>query len=84
MDGPLSSEESFSAHLGLRDIVELMEQRYQMRHACLDAAVVEAGLLVESAAAAECGYQRLQPGQQHSCQRVIAMAKREIDKLVIV
>ncbi|EFW99915.1 fungal transcriptional regulatory protein [Grosmannia clavigera kw1407] len=69
MDGPLSTEASFSVHLGLRDIVQLMEMRFQVRQACL-----EAGLALESAA--ESG--------RHSCEKVIDVARREIEKLVIV
>lgn len=66
--------------LGLRDIVEMMAAQAKARHDSMDAAVASG--MVPSAEAR--GYVPLPPGEKHNCQAVIDIARREIDKLVIV
>lgn len=68
-------------HFGLKDIAEMMETRAKLRHKWMDAAY-EAGLLKD--AAGFCAYKPLSPGEKHNCERIIEIAKREIDQLVIV
>ncbi|ERS95088.1 hypothetical protein HMPREF1624_08577 [Sporothrix schenckii ATCC 58251] len=70
-------------HFGLKDIAEMMEERSKMRHKFLDDAY-DAGLIKTHDEGGECGYHRLPPGEKPNCQKVIEMARQEIDKLVIV
>ncbi|OAA53977.1 hypothetical protein SPI_09184 [Niveomyces insectorum RCEF 264] len=67
-------------HFGLKDIADMMETRARLRHGWMDAAI-DAGLIKN---ADSLGYVRLPPGEKHGCQKVIELAKQEIDKLVIV
>lgn len=70
-------------HFGLKDIAEMMEERSKMRHKFMDDAY-DAGLIKTQEEGGECGYKRLPPGEKPNCQKVIEMARQEIDKLVIV
>ncbi|KAL1893751.1 hypothetical protein Sste5346_006254 [Sporothrix stenoceras] len=70
-------------HFGLKDIAEMMEERSKMRHKFIDDAY-DAGLIKTQEEGGECGYTRLPPGEKPNCQKVIEMARQEIDKLVIV
>ncbi|CAK7215049.1 hypothetical protein SBRCBS47491_002357 [Sporothrix bragantina] len=70
-------------HFGLKDIAEMMEERAKMRHRYMDMAY-DAGLIKTSEEGGDCGYRKLPPGEKHPCQKIIEMAKQEIDRLVIV
>ncbi|CAK7201134.1 hypothetical protein SEUCBS139899_003836 [Sporothrix eucalyptigena] len=70
-------------HFGLKDIADMMEERAKMRHKYMDAAY-DAGLIRTNEEGGDCGYRKLAPGEKHNCQKVIEMAKQEIDRLVIV
>lgn len=70
-------------HFGLKDIAEMMDERSKMRHKYMDDAY-DAGLIKTHEEGGECGYSRLPPGEKPQCQKIIEMARREIDKLVIV
>ncbi|EPE06836.1 fungal transcriptional regulatory protein [Ophiostoma piceae UAMH 11346] len=71
-------------HFGLKDIAEMMQERAQRRHQWMDAAY-DAGLLKNlTDTEGYCAYKRLPPGEKHNCEKIIEMAKQEIDQLVIV
>ncbi len=71
-------------HFGLKDIANLMESRARLRHKFMDAAY-DAGLLKDTPlGTGPYAYTKLPPGEKHNCHKVIEMAKREIDQLVIV
>jgi len=65
--------------IGLKDIIAHMDERSRLRHASMDAALA-AGILTEP----QChGHMRLAPGEKHTCQRIIDIARMAIDALVI-
>ncbi|KAI0017287.1 hypothetical protein F4780DRAFT_615877 [Xylariomycetidae sp. FL0641] len=66
-------------HLGLRDIVVLMDNRSKARHAFLDA-MVAAGAWPRAACGAAAPDA---PGEQPTCQKIIAIARSSVDQLVI-
>ncbi|KAK8140233.1 hypothetical protein PG984_000299 [Apiospora sp. TS-2023a] len=71
-------EGSEMCHLGLKDLVVLMEERSRARHAVMDP-LVQAG---------KCGgYSAVlrlhKEGETPTCQRIIALARQAIDNLVI-
>ena len=70
-------------HYGLKDVAELMEERARSRHAFMDAAY-DAGLLKTSETGGNWCYKKLPPGEKHNCQKVIEIARQEIERLVIV
>ncbi|KAI5918297.1 hypothetical protein F4810DRAFT_598443 [Camillea tinctor] len=66
-------------HLGLRDIVLLMENRSKARHALMDA-MSAAGMWTEP----PCSALKLhKEGETPTCQRIIAIARQSVDQLVI-
>ncbi|KAI1485495.1 hypothetical protein F5X96DRAFT_330371 [Biscogniauxia mediterranea] len=66
-------------HLGLRDIVLLMENRSKARHALMDA-MSAAGAWREP----PCSALKLhKDGQTPTCQRIIAIARQSVDQLII-
>ncbi|KAI0404860.1 hypothetical protein F4802DRAFT_565705 [Xylaria palmicola] len=66
-------------HLGLKDIVLLMENKANARHAFMDA-MVDAGVWPQTA----CMFFSLNnPGEPRTCQRIISLAKSSIDQLCI-
>jgi len=65
--------------IGLKDIVVRMDERSRLRHESMDAAIA-AGVITEP----EChGHMTLAPGEKHTCQRIIEIARKAIDDLVI-
>lgn len=80
--GPKAGFFMVPVHFGLKDIAEMMEERSKMRHKFMDDAY-DAGLIKTQEEGGECGYTRLPPGEKPNCQKVIEMARQEIDKLVI-
>jgi len=64
-------------HLGLKDIVLMMENRSKARHAVLDA-MVAAGVYQQP----HCGL-AAKPGQKPTCQQVIAIARSSVEQLCI-
>ncbi|RYP05467.1 hypothetical protein DL764_003816 [Monosporascus ibericus] len=65
-------------HLGLRDIVTMMETRSKARHALVDAMALS-GVLPEP----PCAFKLHRPGETPTCQQIIAIAKRSVEQLVI-
>ncbi|RYP13338.1 hypothetical protein DL765_006928 [Monosporascus sp. GIB2] len=65
-------------HLGLRDIVTMMETRSKARHALRDAMVLS-GVWLEP----PCAFKLHSPGETPTCQQIIAIAKRSVEQLVI-
>ncbi len=65
--------------VGLKDIILLLEDRSKFRHDSMDAAIA-AGLIDNPELY---GHALLPPGQKHTCQQVLEIAKRSIDHLVI-
>ncbi|KAI1495732.1 hypothetical protein F5X99DRAFT_422686 [Biscogniauxia marginata] len=66
-------------HIGLKDIVLLMENRAKARHAFMDA-MVASGAWQEPPCAA---LKLHKDGEQPTCQRIIAIARTSVDQLVI-
>ncbi|RYP47574.1 hypothetical protein DL768_006360 [Monosporascus sp. mg162] len=65
-------------HLGLKDIVTMMETRSKARHAFMDAMVLS-GVWPEP----PCAFKLHSPGETPTCQQIIAIAKRSVEGLVI-
>lgn len=65
-------------HLGLRDIVTMMENRSRARHAMMDAMILS-GAWPDP----PCSLKLYSPGEQPTCQQIIAIAKRSVEQLVI-
>ncbi|RYP74395.1 hypothetical protein DL771_003062 [Monosporascus sp. 5C6A] len=65
-------------HLGLKDIVTMMEARSKARHAFMDAMVLS-GVWLEP----PCAFKLHNPGETPTCQQIIAIAKRSVERLVI-
>ncbi|KAI2619330.1 hypothetical protein GGR54DRAFT_640264 [Hypoxylon sp. NC1633] len=70
---------SLPLHLGLKDIVLMMEQKSRARHAVMDA-MIRAGALQEPEG---CGLRMHVQGETPTCEKVIAIAKASIDALII-
>ncbi|KAI1075704.1 hypothetical protein F5B20DRAFT_376629 [Whalleya microplaca] len=67
-------------HLGLKDIVLQMEARTKARHAFMDAMILSGAWRDPTG----CGLGKLNSdGEPPQCQRIIAIAKQSIDRLVI-
>ncbi|KAI0114025.1 hypothetical protein GGR51DRAFT_505269 [Nemania sp. FL0031] len=64
-------------HLGLKDIVLLMENKAKARHAFMDA-LVDAG-----AWESPCGLMQHPPGEPPTCQRIISIARSSVEQLCI-
>ncbi|KAI1178816.1 hypothetical protein F4777DRAFT_536866 [Nemania sp. FL0916] len=65
-------------HLGLKDIVNLMENKAKARHAFMDA-LVAAGVSQQN-----CGYLMVhKPGDTPTCQRIISFARSSVEQLCI-
>lgn len=78
--GGVTVPDGSALHLGLKDIVTLMEDRSRARHAVMDALILSGSwpeVPVPSA------LQLYDPGETPTCQRIIALAKRSVDRLVI-
>ena len=65
-------------HLGLKDIVTMMDNRSRARHAFMDA-MVSTGAWPEL----PCSSKLNVPGEAPTCQQIISIAKRAIDGLII-
>jgi hypothetical protein len=65
--------------VGLKDIVNHMESRSQKRHEAMDKAVAD-GVITDPSAY---GHVVLAPGEKHTCMRIIEIAKKAIEDLVI-
>ncbi|KAJ2978516.1 hypothetical protein NUW58_g7466 [Xylaria curta] len=66
-------------HLGLKDIVLLMENKSKAKHAVMDA-MVDAGIWQQP----ECAFlNNTKPGEPPTCQRIISIAKSSIEQLQI-
>ncbi|RYP91300.1 hypothetical protein DL770_002534 [Monosporascus sp. CRB-9-2] len=65
-------------HLGLRDIVTMMETRSKARHALVDSMGL-LGVWPEP----PCAFKLHNPGETPTCQQIIAIAKRSVEQLVI-
>ncbi|RYP64469.1 hypothetical protein DL769_006662 [Monosporascus sp. CRB-8-3] len=65
-------------HLGLRDIVTMMETRSKARHAVMDAMVLS-GVWPDP----PCAFKLHNPGETPTCQQIIAIAKKSVEQLVI-
>ena len=64
-------------HLGLKDIVTMMDSRSRARHAFMDA-------MISTGAWSELPCSRMNvPGEPPTCQQIISIAKRAIDGLII-
>jgi hypothetical protein len=63
---------------GLKDIINMMEERSRQRHEQMDA-MVAAGLVLSS----NCQHVSLSSGEKPTCMRIIDIAKRSMDDLVI-
>ncbi|KAI8635505.1 hypothetical protein F5Y19DRAFT_13153 [Xylariaceae sp. FL1651] len=66
-------------HIGLKDIVLLMENKSKARHALFDT-MVAAGVWQQP----NCGYLNVnKPGEAPTCQRIISIARTSVEQLVI-
>ncbi|GAP87349.2 putative c6 finger domain-containing protein [Rosellinia necatrix] len=65
-------------HLGLKDIVLLMENKSKARHALLDA-MVGAGVWQPP----NCVFSSHKPGETPTCQRIISIARSSVEQLYI-
>jgi hypothetical protein len=66
-------------HLGLKDIVLLMENKSKARHAMLDS-MVDAGIWQPP----QCGFLNInKPGEPPTCQRIISIARSSVEQLII-
>lgn len=66
-------------HLGLKDIVNMMESKSKARHAVMDA-MVDSGVWTDE----RCQALRLHKhGETPTCQKIIALARTSIDQLII-
>lgn len=65
-------------HLGLKDIVTMMDNRSRARHAFFDA-MVSSGAWPKP----PCSFNINVPGEPPTCQQIISIAKRSIDGLII-
>ncbi|KAH6853696.1 hypothetical protein B0I37DRAFT_13567 [Chaetomium sp. MPI-CAGE-AT-0009] len=63
---------------GLKDIINMLEERSRRRHEQMDA-MVAAGLVLKS----NCQYVSLSSGDKPTCMRIIEIAKRSMDDLII-
>lgn len=63
---------------GLKDIINMMEQRSRRRHEQMDA-LVASGVVLKS----NCEYVSLSSGDKPTCMRIIDIAKRSMDDLII-
>ncbi|KAH7035060.1 uncharacterized protein B0I36DRAFT_87380 [Microdochium trichocladiopsis] len=68
-------------HLGLRDIVNLMDAKSKARHAYMDTMVANGVSL--SDCGENVGFKLHEDGETPTCQKVIEIARRSIDTLVI-
>ncbi|KAI1108332.1 hypothetical protein F5Y14DRAFT_92444 [Nemania sp. NC0429] len=64
-------------HLGLKDIVTLMENKAKARHVFMDA-LIEAGV-----SQPHCAFPRINPGEPPTCQRIISIARSSVEQLCI-
>lgn len=64
-------------HLGLKDIVMLMENKAKARHAFMDA-LVDAGVSQPS-----CTFPHINPDEPPTCQRIISIARSSVEQLCI-
>lgn len=64
-------------HLGLKDIVTLMENKAKARHAFMDA-LVDAGVSQPN-----CAFFHINPGEPPTCQRIISIARSSVEQLCI-
>jgi hypothetical protein len=74
-------------HLGLKDIIDALEERSRLRHAKVDE-LIEAGTITPEShgylmPAASEGKWKKDSGQKHNCQQIVEMARLSLDKLVI-
>ncbi|KAJ1331360.1 RNA polymerase II-specific transcription factor-like protein [Microdochium nivale] len=72
------SQEPF--HLGLRDIVNLMDAKSKARHAYMDTMVANGAALPDCS---QMGLQLHAHGETPTCQKIVEIARRSIDNLVI-
>lgn len=63
---------------GLKDIINMMEERSRRRHALMDS-LVESGVLEKTSV----DYVPLSSGEKPTCMRIIDIAKRSMDDLII-
>ncbi|KAK7744772.1 hypothetical protein SLS62_010005 [Diatrype stigma] len=77
---PATADGNAALHLGLKDIVTLMENRSRARHAVMDALVLSGAWPEVQVPAA---FRLYDPGEPPTCQRIIALAKRSVERLVI-
>ncbi|RYP34616.1 hypothetical protein DL767_004176 [Monosporascus sp. MG133] len=77
-DSQLAVAHADPLHLGLRDIVTMMETRSKARHALVDAMALS-GFWPET----PCVFKLHRPGETPTCQQIIAIAKRSVERLVI-
>lgn len=64
-------------HLGLKDIVTLMENKAKARHAFMDA-LADAGVSQQN-----CAFPHINPGEPPTCQRIISVARSSVEQLCI-
>ncbi|KXJ95549.1 hypothetical protein Micbo1qcDRAFT_27244 [Microdochium bolleyi] len=67
-------------HLGLRDIVNLMDAKSKARHAFMDSMVANGVALPDCSST---GLQTHKQGETPTCQKIIDIARQSIDNLVI-
>jgi hypothetical protein len=72
------NEEQSARQPGLKDIINMMEQRSRRRHEQMDALVASGAVLKSN-----CEYIALSSGDKPTCMRIIDIAKRSMDDLII-
>ncbi|KAI2776803.1 hypothetical protein F4815DRAFT_483405 [Daldinia loculata] len=77
-DVDTTEADTLPIHIGLKDIVNQMEQKSRARHALMDALVATGNWQPPN-----CGMALHTQGETPTCQKVIAIAKAAIDALVI-
>ncbi|KAI3329240.1 hypothetical protein HD806DRAFT_530637 [Xylariaceae sp. AK1471] len=78
-NGDATAADTDPFHLGLKDIVLLMENKSKARHALLDT-MVDAGIWQQP----QCGFLNInKPGEPPTCQRVISIARSSVEQLFI-
>ncbi|KAF3066561.1 putative c6 finger domain-containing protein [Daldinia childiae] len=77
-DVDTTEAETLPIHIGLKDIVNQMEQKSRARHALMDALIATGNWQPP-----DCGIALHTQGEIPTCQKVIAIAKAAIDALVI-
>jgi hypothetical protein len=73
-----SSAQADPFHLGLRDIVNMMENRSRNRHAVIDP-LIESGMWDD----VQCSLKMHKTGEKPTCLKIIQIAKTAVDNLVI-